>query len=147
MAPRLGYTIIYVEDIRAAAQFYRDAFGFAVTLVDERTGWAMVDAGGHALGFSSYSLMGRFFPSGFRPIVPDALPPGFELDVVVDDVDELELVLARAVAAGAVPVEPPRVADDGATVAFVRDPNGVIVEIQTPYQGPAGTGTGAPTAS
>jgi hypothetical protein len=46
-----------------------------------------------------------------------------------------------------VPVEPPRVADDGATIAFVRDPNGVIVEIQTPYRGPGATETSAPPPS
>ena len=80
--------------------------------------------------------MNRFFPSGFRPIEPAALPPGFELDIVVDDLDELHATLARAVDAGAVLVRAAGGADDGATIAFLRDPVGVIVEVQTPYQGP-----------
>jgi lactoylglutathione lyase len=136
MAPRLGYTILYVTDIRAAATFYATAFGFAILELDASPGWAMVDAGGHTLGFSSHRLMERFYRGGYRPSDPAQLPPAFELDVVVDDVAELEATIGRAVEAGATLVEPPVVADDGATIAFLRDPFGVIVEIQTPYQGP-----------
>lgn len=136
MPPRLSYTIVYVSDIRAAATFYEQAFGFRVLEIDASPGWAMLDAGGHTLGFSSYELMNRFFPSGFAPIEPTAPPPGFELDIVVDDLEELHATLARAIAMGAVLIEPPVVADDGATIAFLRDPVGVIVEVQTPYQGP-----------
>ena len=139
MPPRLGYTIVYVPDISAAATFYERVFGFRILEIDASPGWAMVDAGGHTLGFSSYELMNRFFPAGFQPIEPTVPPPGFELDIVVDDVAELQATLARAVDAGAVLVEPPVVADDGATIDFLRDPVGVIVEVQTPYQGPPAT--------
>jgi lactoylglutathione lyase len=142
MPPRLGYTIVYVPDIRAAAAFYERAFGFSILEVDASPGWAMLDAGGHTLGFSSHELMNRFLPAGFTPIEPAGPPPGFELDVVVDDLAELHATLARALDAGAVLLEPPVVADDGATIAFLRDPVGVIVEVQTPYQGPPDPGRG-----
>ena len=139
MPTRLTYTIVYVPDVSAAVRFYERAFGFRVLEVDASPGWGMLDAGGHTLGFSSYGLMNRFYPQGFRAVVPDEPPPGFELDIVVDDVDELEGTIERAVAAGATLIEPPRVADDGATVAFLRDPVGVIVEVQTPYRSPVGS--------
>jgi catechol 2,3-dioxygenase-like lactoylglutathione lyase family enzyme len=139
MPPRLGYTILYVDDVRRAATFYADAFDFAVLEIDASPGWAMVDAGGPILGFSSHELMARFYPSGYRRNDPTGTPGGFELDIVVDDTAQLEQSLARAVSLGATLVESPRVADDGATVAFLRDPNGVIVEIQTPYKGPPTT--------
>jgi catechol 2,3-dioxygenase-like lactoylglutathione lyase family enzyme len=136
MPPRLGYTILYVDDVARAASFYASAFGFAILEVEASPGWAMVDAGGSVLGFSSHALMARFYPSGYVHNDPTAMPGGFELDIVVDDTAELDRYLASAIEHGATLVEAARVADDGATVAFLRDPNGVIIEIQTPYRGP-----------
>jgi|SRR3954451_23562018 catechol 2,3-dioxygenase-like lactoylglutathione lyase family enzyme len=135
MSIKLGYTIVYVRDVRQAATFYSDAFGFEILQIDEPQGWAMVDAGGHTLGFSSHRLIQRFFGKPFVETRADADPLGFELDVVVDDLAELESAIASATSAGAVLVVAPQVADDGATIAFLRDPNGVILEIQTPYLG------------
>jgi lactoylglutathione lyase len=140
MVARLGYTIVYVDDVRAAAAFYAHVFGFTPLEVEVSPGWAMLDAGGPILGFSSHELMSRFYPSGYRPVDPEDTPPGFELDIVVDGLDELHALVDRAVGAGARLVEAPRIADDGATVVFLRDPHGVIVEIQTPYQSPAAAG-------
>jgi uncharacterized glyoxalase superfamily protein PhnB len=60
---------------------------------------------------------------------PGGAAPGIELALVTDDV---EAAFARAVAAGATPVKNPEVMPWGQTVSYVRDANGVLVEICTP---------------
>lgn len=59
-----------------------------------------------------------------------ALPPGpFEVGLVVRDVPA---AYSRAVGAGAVPWAPPSVKPWGQGVAYVRDLNGMLVELCTP---------------
>ena len=62
-----------------------------------------------------------------------ANPPfGTELAIVTDDVDA---TVTSALDAGAHPLVPSEVKPWGQTVAWVRDPNGVLIEICTPVSG------------
>jgi len=124
---RLGYVIIYVPDVEAAASFYERAFGVSRRFVHE-SGYAEMDTGATALAFVSETLAAS---NGLapRPNRPDADAAGAEIAFVCDDV---AAAFAKAVAAGAAPCRPPQQKPWGQIVAYVRDGNGFLVEICSP---------------
>jgi catechol 2,3-dioxygenase-like lactoylglutathione lyase family enzyme len=65
-------------------------------------------------------------------VVPDGPPFGIEIGLVAVDVPA---ALARATAAGAVLVAEPKTKPWGQVVAYVRAPEGTLVELCTPVGG------------
>ncbi|SBW01125.1 Glyoxalase family protein [uncultured Alphaproteobacteria bacterium] len=123
---RLGYAILYVPDVPAAAAFYEQAFGLAVRFVHESGQFAEMETGATVLAFAAEDLVRADLD--FRPVRAAAPPPGVEIALVTEDV---AAALDRAVAAGAVAVLPPERKPWGQTVAYVRDPHGFLVELCT----------------
>src|SRR5690349_9014097 len=109
MKAGFGGVIVYVPDAEAAAAFYERAFGF----VQE--------------DYAQKSL-----PEFVRN-QSGARPAGFEILVVNKDVDA---AFKRAVDAGATPVAQPHDMPWGQRVSYVRDLNGVLVEICAPWTVP-----------
>ncbi len=72
------------------------------------------------------SLLGEI---NYRRNRPDTEPIGAQPAFIVDDLDS---AIAKAVAAGAVLITAPDAKPWGQTLAFVRDINGVLVELCTP---------------
>jgi lactoylglutathione lyase len=125
---RLGYTILYVRDVLAAADFYERAFGLEPGYVAPEGHYAELKTGTTKLAFVTHEQAGPNLPGGFTPVEPAGSPPGFEIALVTDDV---AAGFARAVEAGAVALAEPAEKPWGQTVAFVRDPEGFLVEICT----------------
>lgn len=123
---KLGYTILYVEDVPRTVAFYNQAFGFDTRFLHETGDFAELATGTTALAFSSRRLMQTL---GKSPRVPDPDHPCFEIAVVTDDV---QAALERALAAGATLRQTPAEMPWGQTVAYVSDPEGFLVEICTP---------------
>ena len=127
-APALGYVLVYVPDVARAIDFWQRAFGLAVGFVHDSGTYAELATGATALGFVDETLTeangGRF-----RKNRPDGEPAGIELALTMADVDA---AWARALAAGATAVKAPSQKPWGQTVAYVRDPDGVLVELCTP---------------
>lgn len=122
---RLGYTILYVEDVRRAVDFYAAAFGITPKFVHEGGDYAELDTGTTSLAFSSRALMQSL---GKMPQAPDPDAPCFEIALVVDDVPA---ALERAMGAGARLQQDPEVMSWGQTVAYVLDLDGFTVELCT----------------
>ena len=124
---KLGFCIRYVRDVEQTIAFYERAFGMERKMIVEGGGYGELK-GPPALGFASEaqaeSLVGAFARSR-----PDAKPQASELGFIVDDV---AAAFERAVAAGAVAVTKPVKKPWGQTVAYVRDPDGHLVELCTP---------------
>lgn len=123
---KLGYTILYVDDVRRSVDFYTRAFGLAVKFVHEGGDFGELDTGGTSLAFSSRQLMTQL---GKNPARADARAPCFEIALTTDDVPA---AVERAVAAGAELIQRPEVMPWGQTVAYVADPDGFLVELCTP---------------
>ena len=121
---RLGYVILYVPDVAATMDFYETAFGLERRFLHEG-GYGEMETGGTALAFAAESLA---LANGtqFRPVRPDEPAPGVEIALVSDDP---MAAFDRAVAAGAQPVQPPQEKPWGQVVGYVRDINGVLVEL------------------
>lgn len=126
-----GYTIVYVPDVAEAISFYESAFGLTRRFLSDEGGYGEMETGDTTLAFASNSNAEQF---GFSIILndPKTNPPGIELALVTEDVDGS---FKRATSAGCAPVTEPHRTDWGQTVSYVRDLNGVLVEICSPVSG------------
>lgn len=129
---KLGYTILYVPDVEHAVSFYERAFGLERRFVHASGQYAEMETGPTALAFAADALAASNFATDYRRADPDSLPPAFEITLVTDDVAG---AFERATEAGAAPLAAPAEKPWGQTVAYVRDLNGVIVELCTPVGG------------
>jgi catechol 2,3-dioxygenase-like lactoylglutathione lyase family enzyme len=126
---KLGYTILYVKDVPRSVAFYEDAFGLARRFVHEAGMYAEMDTGTTTLSFAASGLAKSNLPGGFRENSPTEPPAGFEIAFTTDDV---KAAYDRALAAGASSVSPPTAKPWGQIVSFVRDKDGIVVEICSP---------------
>ncbi len=126
---KFGYTILYVKDVPKAVAFYEDAFGLSRRFVHEEGMYAEMDSGGTTLSFAANGLAKSNLPCGFRENSPSTPPAGFEIAFITDDV---QAAYDRALTAGATPLAPPVAKPWGQIVAFVRDKDGIVVELCTP---------------
>ena len=125
---KFGYVIVYTPNVPAALSFYERAFGLARRFLHESSDYGELDTGAVVLGFASDTLAAANGLS-VRPNRPGEPAAGVELALVADDIPA---AYAAAVAAGATPVREPEKKPWGQTVAYVRDPDGVLVELCTP---------------
>ena len=125
---RFGFTIIYVADVAATVEFYERAFGLNRRLIHP-SGYAEMETGETALAFASHELGAANLPDGYSKAAPSHLPFGIEIAFVTDDVNA---AFERAVSAGALGTSQPRTKPWGQIVAYVRDMNGILVELCSP---------------
>lgn len=133
---KLGYTLIYVEDVARSVAFYEQAFGLERGFVHESGSYAEMATGETKLGFVAHEQAKQIVPGGYRAGKADELPAGMEIALVTADVPA---AYERAVAAGAASVAEPIDKPWGQTVAYVRDPDGTLVELASPMGPPAPT--------
>jgi lactoylglutathione lyase len=126
---RFGYTILYVEDVSASLDFYERALGQRRRFLHESGDYAELDTGETALALASHGLAAANLPGVFGPAEARDARPAFEVCFVTDDVQS---AFERAVREGAEPVTPPQTKPWGQDVAYVRDPEGNLVEIASP---------------
>jgi catechol 2,3-dioxygenase-like lactoylglutathione lyase family enzyme len=125
---KFGYTIIYVSDVFASVTFFEQAFGLKRRFIHE-SGYAELDTGETALAFASHELGRSNLPEGYVRADKSEKPLGTEIALVTELVAD---AYARAIAAGAVSIKGPVEKPWGQTVAYVRCPDGILVEICSP---------------
>jgi lactoylglutathione lyase len=125
---RFGYTILYVRNVAASVEFYERAFQQPRRLVHESGQYAELETGPTTLAFAAHELASANLPE--QP-EPGESAPGdrFEVCFVTEDV---EGAFSRALEAGADAVSQPEVKPWGQHAAYVRDPDGTLVEIASP---------------
>lgn len=131
---KFGYTILYVRDVPRTVAFYEDAFGLSRKFVHEQGMYAEMDTGSTALAFAANGVAKTNLPCGFHKNDPEGKPGGFEIALVSDDV---EAAYQRALEAGAIAITPPTEKPWGQICAFVRDRDGITVEICSPVTQPS----------
>ena len=127
---KFGYTIIYTDDVAESISFFERAFGLRRRFVHE-SGYGELETGETTLSFASHELGKSNLPDGYIR-VDEAKPVGVEIALVTEDVQS---AYARAVDAGAVSLKPPVSKPWGQIVAYVRCPDGTLVEICSPVGG------------
>jgi predicted enzyme related to lactoylglutathione lyase len=125
----LGWVIVYVDDPPATREFYMRAFGLQGGFVAGSGTYAELDTGATRLAFAAYTLGEQNFDGGVRPAPRDGQPANVEVALVTDDVDA---AYARALEAGCTSLAAPKDKPQGQRVAWVRDPDGTLLELATP---------------
>ena len=116
------YLILIVEDLDRALGFYVDVLGLRL---GHRSGdYAQLDTGTTRLALYTRSAMAKTLGMALNPPVSNA--PGFELGFKVSDVDA---GFAELIARGAQPVMPPTDRFWGQRTAYLRDPDGHLIEL------------------
>ncbi|KNZ34003.1 MAG: glyoxalase [Methylibium sp. NZG] len=125
---KFAYTIVYVSDVAASLAFFERAFGLARRFLHEGGDYGELETGATTLSFASHATargnLGRDYVAADR----SDQPLGMEIGLVTDDVGAS---CDRAVQAGATLLTPPTVKPWGQTVAYVRCPDGTLVELCT----------------
>ena len=115
---QLDYTILVVDDLDVALAFYTDALGLAL---GHRSGpYAQLDTGSCRLALYERDAMAETLG------VPAAAVPAFEIGFKVDDVDA---AFNELIERGARPAVAPTDRPWGQRTAYVRDPDGHLVEL------------------
>ncbi len=127
----LGYVLLYVRDVGATLSFYEAAFGLRRRMFhqDGDKGYGELETGATRLGFVSEAQATEVL--GIEPMLPTrgAAPAVAEIAFVTADVSGAFQV---AVANGAEPFATPVSKPWGQVVAYVRDPDGHLVELCSP---------------
>lgn len=126
---KLGYVIIYVNDVSEAVDFYERAFDADCDFIHESGQFAQMKTGETKLAFTSHELGATAVPVEYVHSDPAKPPAGFEFTLVVEDVAS---AYQRAVAAGAAALAEPHDTPWGQTVSYVRDHVGTLVGIASP---------------
>ncbi len=121
----LRYCILYVADVPATMAFYADAFDLTRGFLHESGDYGEMITGETKLAFSSHALMAQLGKQ-VATKAPDR--PSFELAFETEDV---AAALDRALGAGATAVQGVTEMPWGQTLAYVRTPEGTLVEICT----------------
>lgn len=128
---RFGYTILYVEDVARSLGFYERALGLERRFLHESGEYGELETGATALAFATHDLAASNLPGVYDGPTADGGRPPFEVCFVTDDV---EGVYSQAVDAGADAVVEPQTKPWGQDVAYVRDPDGNLIELASPVE-------------
>ncbi len=126
---KFGYTIVYVADVVASLEFFERAFGLARRFLHESGGYGELETGATTLSFAQHATARENLGHDYVVAETSAQPLGIEVGLLTDDV---ATACERAVKAGATLLKPPVVKPWGQTVAYVRCPDGTLVELCTP---------------
>ena len=124
------YTILYVQDVKATLDLFNAAFGLKTAFLHESGDYGELDTGQTKLAVSSIELMQQL---GKSPATKPVTNPSFEIAFETEDVAG---ALAKAVQAGAEQVQEVQEMPWGQKTAYVRLPEGILVEICTAVHAP-----------
>jgi lactoylglutathione lyase len=116
------YVILIVEDLDRSLEFYTGVLGLKL---GHRSGeYAQLDTGVTRLALYTRSAMAKTLCLPLER--PSSNAPGFEIGFKVDDVDA---AVNELIARGATPAVPPTDRFWGQRTAYVRDPDGHLIEL------------------
>ncbi|WP_300489639.1 VOC family protein [Flavobacterium sp.] len=124
-----AYTILYVQNVNLAMTFYENAFGFERKFITPDEDYGELITGSTTLSFAVHTLAKSNLKDGYIESNTSAKPFGIELGFTSDDVEK---TVAAALQAGATLTEAVKTKPWGQKVAYVRDPEGFLVEICSP---------------
>lgn len=116
------YVVLIVEDLDRALSFYTDVLGLQL---GHRSGdYAQLKTGATRLAFYTREAMAKTLGFSLKP--PSDGTPGFEIGFKVEDLDAAFLEIVQKGARAAVH---PTTRPWGQRTAYVRDPDGHLIEL------------------
>ncbi len=129
---QLGYTIVYVDDVPATVANWERAFGLQRRFLHPDGGYAEMDTGATTLSFAEREFGRGHFEDDVTRAMFDGGPARFEIALITEDV---AAAYEHALANGMTAVVAPSTRPWGQTVGWVRDPEGILVELASPMAG------------
>jgi catechol 2,3-dioxygenase-like lactoylglutathione lyase family enzyme len=126
---QFGYTIVYVDNVSASLDFFERAFGLQRAFVSPGGEFGALATGSTTLAFCQHATALDSVGQPYVVAASSAQPLGMEIGLVTP---EVPAAWERALAAGATPIKPPTATAWGQTVAYLRCPDGALVELCTP---------------
>jgi lactoylglutathione lyase len=126
---KFAYTILYVQNVTKSIEFYEKAFDFHRKFISPDNTYGELDTGGTTLSFASVKLAESNLKNGFIESSTRNKPFAFEIAITTDNVETL---YNHVIKVGAIAEMPAKYKPQGQTVAYVRDPDGFLIEICTP---------------
>ena len=125
-----AYTIVYVAQVAESLAFFERAFGLRTRFLHESGAYGEVDTGtgGTTLAFVDHETARDSVGCDYVAADASRHPLGVEVGFTVDDVPA---AFEQAVSAGAQALAAPVAKPWGQTVAYVRCPDGTLVELCT----------------
>ena len=128
---KFAYTILYVSDVQKSLQFYENALGLTKKFLHESNQYAELATGETTLALVSNDLANTNLPEGFRKNTLNEKTAGMEITFIADDVQH---VFDHAMQNGATAVVSPTQKPWGQTIAYVRDLDGILIELASPMK-------------
>ncbi|HSW07161.1 VOC family protein [Aquabacterium sp.] len=125
---QFAYTIVYVREVAASLKFFEEAFGLAPRFLHPSGAYGELETGGTALAFAQHATARDSLGRDYVPADSSAAPLGMEIGLVTANV---AAACDRAITAGALLLTEPTVKPWGQTVAYLRAPDGTLVELCT----------------
>jgi lactoylglutathione lyase len=125
---KLGYTLLYVDDVELAMDFYEAAFGLTKGFLHESGQYGEMATGETKLGFVQHETASSH-NFKYQKANKSNKPFGCEVGLVTKDVGK---AFDTAVKAGALVAYPPTEMPWGQMVSYVRDCHGFLIEICSP---------------
>lgn len=125
---KLGYTLLYVENVEESMDFYAKAFSLEKGFLHPSKTYGEMASGETKLGFVSHEVASSHGFTYSKQSKNKDLP-SFEIGFVTDDV---ESAFTIAIENGAEVVSRPDQKPWGQVVSYVKDCNGFLVEICSP---------------
>lgn len=122
---KLGYTLLYVDDVEKSMNFYAQAFGLEKGFLHESKDYGEMITGETKLGFVHHQTASSH-GFDYERLSLKNKAPGIEIGFVTPDVQKS---FDRALAAGAISVSKLTQKPWGQFVSYVRDCNGMLIEI------------------
>lgn len=126
---KFGNTVIYVEDVEKALDFYKNTFGFDCKFITDEKNFAEMNTGSTSLSFASHKLAEGNFEKNYVSVTDSDIPLGIEITLVTDEVENLHI---KALNNGAEELRAPHKKPWGQWVSHVRCPSGILVEFCNP---------------
>jgi lactoylglutathione lyase len=121
---QLGFVILYTRDVASKMAFYERAFGMQKKFLADQGVYGEMN-GEVPLQFV-HEDFARGYVNDFVPNRAERSPAATELGFLCEDVPA---AYQRAIDAGCTSISPPAKRPWGPTIAFVRDDEGVLIEL------------------
>ena len=128
---RFGFTILYVEDVERSLDFYERALGLERRFLHESGDYGELETGATALAFATHELAASNLPGVYTGAMENGEPSA--LRGVLRHRGRRGRLRARR-RGGRGRVTEPATKPWGQDVAYVRDPDGNLIELASPVE-------------
>lgn len=125
---KFSNTVIYVDDVEKAVDFYKKTMGLEVKFITEDKEFAELKTGETMFSFASHTLAKNNFEEDYVSVTDSKIPLGIEITFVTDNIKEVH---SKALENGAKELREPHQKTWGQYISHFRCPAGILIELSS----------------